>query len=192
MPKLTLRMKQVLKQQPIILVATCDAYGQPNVSAKGALGILDNDKLVFADLYSYKTRANLRANPRMAVAAVDPETYEAYQFKGWAETVEEGPLYDQVGSLLDRGRGGPRPMELWFERAARTLVTALARAGRVGVWPHCAVVLHIEEIWNLAPGHEGEVWRQGGSLPADRAETPDRQPRPEGPRPSVLDEEILR
>jgi hypothetical protein len=159
MPKLTQHMKQVLKQQPVILVATSDGQGQPNVSPKGALKIVDDDKLVFADLFSLKTRANLQTNPSVAVAVVDPQTYEGYQFKGRAELVGEGPLFDEISNLLARGSNGPQPMELWFEKAAREVMVALGRAGRPGGRPSHAVVLHIEEIWNLAPGHEREVRR---------------------------------
>lgn len=153
MPKLTQHMKQVLKQQPVVMVATSNGYGQPNVSPKGVLKVMDDDKLVFADLFSFKTRANLLADPRLAVAAVDPQTYEGYQFKGHAELVDEGPLFEEISNLLAHGRGGPQPMELWFERAARELMTALRRAGQNGVQPRHVVVLHIEEIWNLAPGY---------------------------------------
>jgi uncharacterized protein len=159
MPELTQHMKQVLKQQPVVLVATYDDEGQPNVSPKVVLTIVDEDKLGFADLFSLKTRANLRANRRVAVAAMDPQTYEGYQFKGWAELADAGPVFEEISDLLARGRNGPQPMELWFERAARELMTALSRAGRSGAVPNHVVVLHIEEIWNLAPGHEGEVWR---------------------------------
>jgi hypothetical protein len=159
MPKLTQHMKQVLKQQPVILVATSDGLGQPNVSAKGALKVVDDDKLAFAILFSLKTRANLHANPNVAVAAVDPQTYEGYQFKGWAELIDQGPLFEEIATLLARGSNGPQPMELWFEKAAREVMAALGRAGRPAARPSHAVVLHIEEIWNLAPGHEGEVWR---------------------------------
>lgn len=159
MPKLTQDMKQVLKRQPVVFVATSSDEGQLNVSPKGALKTVDGDKLVFAELLSLKTRANLRANPSVAVAAVDPQTYEGYQFKGWAELMEEGPLFEEIAELLARGTDGPPPMELWFEKAARELMTALGRAGRSGLRPSHAVVVHIEEIWNLAPGHEGEVWR---------------------------------
>jgi hypothetical protein len=158
-PKLTPHMRQVLKQQPVILVATSDRQGRPNVSPRGALKIVDDDKLVWADLASVKTKANLQCDPRVAVAAVDPQTYEAYQFKGWAELVDEGPLFDEVCLLLARACHGPQPMELWFEKAAREVITALRGAGRKGVRPPHAVVLHIEEIWNMAPGHEDEVWR---------------------------------
>lgn len=159
MPKLTQHMMQVLKQQPVVLVATSDGEGQLNVSPKGGLAIVDDDKLGFADLFSVKTRANLRANPRAAVAAVDPQTYDGYQFKGWAELADAGPLFEEISDLLTRGWNGPQPMELWFERAARELMTALGRAGRREAVPSHVVVLHIEEIWNLAPGYEEEVWR---------------------------------
>ena len=159
MPKLTPHMKQVLKQQPVVFVATSDRLGQPNVSPRGVLKIMDDDKLVLADLCSLKTRENLRSNPGLAVAAVDPQTYEGYQFKGWAELIDEGPLFEEIANLLTRARNGPQPMEIWFEKTARELMAALARAGQSGVRPSHVVVLHIEEIWNLAPGHEGEVWR---------------------------------
>ena len=159
MPKLTPHMKRVLKQQPVILVASSDGWGRPNISPRGALKIVDDDKLVWADLASVKTRANLLSDPRVAVAAVDPRTYEAYQFKGRAELLGEGPLFDEICRLLNHGRDGYQPMELWFEKAAREVVAALQRTGRDFVCPACAVVLHIDEIWNLAPGHEGEVWR---------------------------------
>lgn len=159
MPTLTQQMKQVLKQQPVVLVATSDDRGRPNVSPKGALKIVEEDKLVFADLFSHKTRINLQTNQSIAVAAVDPQTYEGYQFKGWAELLDDGPLFEEIAGLLARGRNGPRPMELWFERAARELAASLARAGRSGVRPSHVVLLHIEEIWNLTPGHEDEVWR---------------------------------
>ena len=159
-PALTQHMRQVLRQQPVLMVATSDSQGQPNVSPKGALQVLGDDQIVFADLCSRKTRSNLQANQRLAVAAVDPATYEGYQFKGWAEVLRSGPVYDEVCDLLARSEGGPRPMELWFEKAARELVSARSRAGQNGEHrPSQVVVLHIDEIWNLAPGNEGEVWR---------------------------------
>ncbi|MEJ5309115.1 MAG: pyridoxamine 5'-phosphate oxidase family protein [Anaerolineae bacterium] len=159
MLKLTQHMKQVLKHQPVVLVATRDDQGRPNISPKSILKVVDDDKLVFADLFSFKTRANLQADPRLAVAAVDLQTYEGYQFKGQAELVNEGPLFKEISELLARGKGGPQPMELWFERASRELMAAQSKAGRNGEQPGHIVVLHIEEIWNLTPGHEGEVWR---------------------------------
>ncbi len=159
MPQLTHHMKQVLKQQPVLFVATSNGLGCLNVSPRSALLIVDDDKIVFAELTSMHTLANLYANPNVAVAVVDPQSYEGYQFKGRAEVVGEGPLFEEITNLLSRDSNGPLPMELWFEKAAREVVAALRRAGQPGVRPSKAIVLHIQEIWNLAPGHEGEVWR---------------------------------
>lgn len=159
MPKLTPHMKHMLKQQPVLLVATSDDQGQLDVSPKAALKVVDDDKLVFANLFSHRTWANLQANPSVAVAVFDLQTYEGYQFKGRADLVGDGPLVDEIDNLLARSSSGPQPMELWFEKAARQVMVALRRAGRPGTPPSGAVVLHIEEIWNLAPGHEGESWR---------------------------------
>ena len=60
-------------------------------------------------------------------------------------------MFKEISNLLARGRSGPQPRELWFKGAARELMAALGRAGRNGVRPSYAVVLHIEEIWSLTP-----------------------------------------
>ena len=37
-------------------VATCSQDGTPNVTPKGTLRLLDNQHVMFADLFSFKTR----------------------------------------------------------------------------------------------------------------------------------------
>ncbi len=159
MAKLTPEMQDLIRYQPIGFVATVGADGQPNVSPKGALKIVDDETLAFADLFSLKTRANLAANPAVAVAIADLESYEGYQFRGRAELLERGPIYDEVAALFERPQYGPQPLELLFEKAVRGLAEALKRANRSGYRPRNVILVHIEEIWNLAPGHESEVWR---------------------------------
>ncbi|HNS51586.1 MAG TPA: hypothetical protein PKO09_10450 [Anaerolineae bacterium] len=61
--------------------------------------------------------------------------------------------------LLARSSFGPQPMELWFEKATRGIMAVLRRAGQSDVRPSHAVVVHIEEIWKLAPGLSQEVWQ---------------------------------
>jgi len=159
MIKLTPQMRQVLRRQPVVLVATTDGSGQLNVSPKIAFPAMSDSILVFADLCSTTTWANLQVNRSAAVATVIPDTHEGYQFKGQAELLREGPLFEDLLRVLAHCTEGPRPMELPFEKAAREVLAALARAGRPAARPNHALVLHIEEIWNLMPGHETEVWR---------------------------------
>lgn len=77
-------------------VATASRDGTPNVSIKGSLRVLDDEHLVFTDIFSLKTRSNLKENPRVAIMVFDPGARRGYAFKGKAEQIENGPLYDQT------------------------------------------------------------------------------------------------
>ena len=75
-------------------VGTADKSGVPNLAPKGTLKVLDDQTLVFADIFSLKTRAALEQNPQVAVAVIDKMT--GYQIKGKAELLDKGDLYDSV------------------------------------------------------------------------------------------------
>ena len=91
-------------------VATADKGGQPNLAPKGSLMVVDDQTLAFADLFSLKTRAALEQNPRAAVAVIDPNQPSGYQFKGDAELVQSGPLFEQVSASLKKlAPGLPEP-----------------------------------------------------------------------------------
>jgi hypothetical protein len=90
-------------------VATAAADGTPNATPKGSLRLLDEQHLLFADLFSLKTRQNLQQNPKVSVTVIDPSTNAGFQIKGTAELVESGPLYDQVAQEL-RQRSAALPL----------------------------------------------------------------------------------
>jgi uncharacterized protein len=77
-------------------VATASRDGTPNVSIKGSLRMLDDEHLLFADIFSLKTRNNLKENPRIAIMVYDADTRRGYAFKGKAEQIDSGPLFDQT------------------------------------------------------------------------------------------------
>jgi uncharacterized protein len=77
-------------------VATAARDGTPNVSIKGSLRLLDDEHLLFADIFSLKTRRNLQENPKVAVMVFEAETRRGYIFKGTAEQIKAGPLFDQT------------------------------------------------------------------------------------------------
>ena len=68
-------------------IAAAARDGTPNVSIKGSLRLLDEEHLIFADLFSLKTRNNLKENPKVAVMVYDGETRRGYLFKGTAEQI---------------------------------------------------------------------------------------------------------
>lgn len=81
-------------------VATASRDGEPNVTPKGTLKLMDEQHVLFADLFSLKTRKNLQENDKVAVTVVDTATAKGYQIKGTAELVSSGPLYDQMAEQL--------------------------------------------------------------------------------------------
>ena len=89
-------MKRVVEEQRLGFVATVCPDGTPNLSPKGTTAIWDTDYLVFANIRSPGTLANLRQNPNVEVNVVDPFVRKGYRFKGVAAVLEAGPLYDQV------------------------------------------------------------------------------------------------
>jgi predicted pyridoxine 5'-phosphate oxidase superfamily flavin-nucleotide-binding protein len=90
-------------------VATVDAEGAPNLSAKGTLVVWAANTLAFADIRSPRTIANLRVNPRVEVNVVDPIARKGYRFKGTAEVYAEGPVFER-GTRLYHERGLVNPV----------------------------------------------------------------------------------
>ena len=87
---LTEDMKRVVRQQRIGFVATVCPDGTPNLSPKGTAAVWDDDHLLFADLASPVTMANLRQNPAVEINLVDLYSRKGYRFKGAAHIVEKG------------------------------------------------------------------------------------------------------
>ncbi|MGC9997469.1 MAG: pyridoxamine 5'-phosphate oxidase family protein [Terriglobia bacterium] len=81
-------------------VATSTPDGTPNVTPKGTLRLLDDQHVMFADLFSVKTRQNLEKNPKVAVTVIDPASAKGYQLKGTAELILSGPLFEQFATQL--------------------------------------------------------------------------------------------
>jgi hypothetical protein len=104
MPILTDDMKRVVREQSLGFAATVCPDGTPNLSPKGTTSVLDDDRLVFADLFSPGTVNNLRTNPSIEVNVIDPITRTGYRFKGRGEVHADGPVFEEVMAFFDRER----------------------------------------------------------------------------------------
>src|SRR5690349_24927229 len=93
---LTEDMQRVVSEQRLGYVATVCPDGTPNLSPKGTVTVWDDDHLVFADIRSPRTIANLRHNPVLEINVVDPFSRLGYRFKGTATILESGDLFDHI------------------------------------------------------------------------------------------------
>jgi uncharacterized protein len=83
-------------------VATASADGMPNIAIKGSLRLLDDEHLMFADLYAKKTSKNISENPKVAIMVYDAPSRQCYLFKGSCEVFTSGLLYDQTVEMIKK------------------------------------------------------------------------------------------
>jgi predicted pyridoxine 5'-phosphate oxidase superfamily flavin-nucleotide-binding protein len=102
MPILTEEMKQVIREQRLGYVATVCPDGTPNLSPKGTTTVWDDDHLIFADIRSPRTVANLKQNPSIEINVVDWFVRKGYRFKGIATVIESGSLFDELVSFYNQ------------------------------------------------------------------------------------------
>ena len=109
MGALTADARRVVDEQRLCFVATVNDDGTPNLSPKGTIAVLDHDHLVFGDIRSPQTLANVRQRPTMEINIVDPISRKGYRFRGQATVVDGGEQYDRFVALC-RERGTTNPM----------------------------------------------------------------------------------
>ena len=99
---LTDDMQRLVREQRLGYVATVCPDGTPNLSHKGTLTVWDDDHLVFADIRSPDTVANLRQNPAIEINVVDIFLRKGYRFKGRGTVLTEGLQFE---AIMQRYRG---------------------------------------------------------------------------------------
>ncbi len=106
-------MKRVVRQQRFGFIATVCPDGTPNLSPKGTTAVWGDDHLVFADLASPTTMANLRHNPALELNVVDVYSRKGYRFKGTVSIVEKGEaLFNEIWNAFDTGTRGVHKVQL--------------------------------------------------------------------------------
>ncbi len=103
--KLTPEVRRVVAEQRLAFVATVCPDETPNVSPKGTIAVWDDDHLVFADIRSPGTVANISRNPAVELNVVDPFSRKGFRFKGTAEIVRDGELFTKILDFYQSYRG---------------------------------------------------------------------------------------
>lgn len=93
---LSQEIKEFIRQQKLGFVATVCPDGSPNLSPKGTTTVWDDEHLVFLDIYSPGTTQNLLTNPSIEINIVDVFKRKGYRFKGVAQIISEGELFQQI------------------------------------------------------------------------------------------------
>jgi len=87
---ITTEMNKLIEEFGVGAVATISKQGKPKVSPKGTFRIWSDEELVFANIRSPKTVANLQANPSIEVCFTDIFQRTACRVCGTARYFEKG------------------------------------------------------------------------------------------------------
>jgi len=94
---LTDEMKQLVAQHRLGGVATVDADSTPNLSPKGTMVVLDDNRILFGVVRSPNTVSNLQRNPAVEINVVDPLSRRGFRFKGAGQYIERNsPAFDEL------------------------------------------------------------------------------------------------
>ena len=93
-------MRAVFGEIKVFSVGTAAQDGTPNVAPIAFVQLTGGDEVWVGDNYMKKTLANVRANPRMAIYAWDPDSKRCYQVKGQVEVRTEGAEYEQMKAKM--------------------------------------------------------------------------------------------
>lgn len=158
MVKLTNEMKEGLvvpgKGGSLIYLATSSLDGKPNIAAMRYIDTYKDDKLLVADMFLLKTKANLKENPECIIAICHPmDSGRDWIFKGKAVDIEYGfpPDFDWHGAKAKdilEGWGDWHTKEPPDEVPPDVVYPKAAQRG--------VVVLHVEEIYSIEKGKVGE------------------------------------
>ena len=94
------KIKQFVNFQKLGYVATVSSDGTPNLSPKGTIAILDDSRLVFANIRSPQTIANLRNNPSIEINVIDPFSRMGYRFQGTTKIISDGDDFQKISKFF--------------------------------------------------------------------------------------------
>ena len=128
MAKLTPEMQATLNASHPVVVATASADGQPNCNYVGVHKLLDDETIYLSDQFFLKTKANLLANPKVAIIFMGEAG--AFTIHGTATYINEGEQFEEL--------------KAW----ANGVLVAMGK-------PACAkggAIVHIDAVYNTSSG----------------------------------------
>jgi len=131
MAKITKEMKDVIAKMKPPVVATAGRDGMPNVVPIGFTKVISDDEILLMDNYMNKTRANIEANPQVAISAWSLEDKIGFQFKGKARIETSGKLFEEGIEWV--------------------------KAKRPHTTPRAAIIIKIEEIFLIGSDEKAGV-----------------------------------
>ncbi len=161
---LTDDMRRVVEEQQLGFIATVCPDGTPNLSPKGTTAVWDDDHLIFADLCSPATIANLRHNPALEINIVDMVSRTGYRFKGTATIHAEGARFEELLAFYRRRGSTSTKHHIVLVKVERTapLVSPAYDLGQSEAQVRAQWIGHWTRLWQRQAGCGDAIDRSAG------------------------------
>lgn len=104
-------MLAVIAAQRLCFAATVTPDGRPNLSPKGTIRAWDEHHLLFCDIASPGTRANLEHNPWIELNVVDTLSRRGYRFLGRGTVHRDDAVFHDAVARITREEGASYPIQ---------------------------------------------------------------------------------
>ena len=99
-------MKTIIKKANLAFVATENIDGSPNLSPKSTLRPWGQNHLIFANLASPGTVANVKRDPHIEINCIDFLSRRGYRFSGTATVYSPGDkIYEEFLEIMEKELG---------------------------------------------------------------------------------------
>ncbi|ABK14573.1 pyridoxamine 5'-phosphate oxidase-related, FMN-binding protein [Methanothrix thermoacetophila PT] len=148
--KLSEEIKQMLDEN-IVYLATSTRDGKPNVVPIGSAYAISDNEILIHDMMFVKTRANLEANPQVAISFTDTRRWESYQLKGTAKIFTEGEMFEKVLEIMKiKAERQKDHMESISDQRTKERMQRMMELHK-NLKPKAAVLIIVEEIYSNMP-----------------------------------------
>jgi len=96
MVKMSAEVKETLEKQKPLPIATASKASVPNVVFVGMWKIVDDETIMIADNFFYKTAQNLEENPKISLLCYNSENKKSFQIKGSVSVLKGGERFEEM------------------------------------------------------------------------------------------------
>ena len=84
-------------------VAIATPFGTPDTALKASIRVVEEQHVVFADLFVRKAGESLQSRSKVTFAVADKATGKGYEIKGTAQRRDSGRLFERVAEKMKMG-----------------------------------------------------------------------------------------
>ena len=129
MVKINEEIESAIERAGVVVIATVDKAGQPNVVPIAYKKVLSENELLLVNIFMMKTEENIKINPGVAVSIWYNDSSgnsKGYQLKGKARIETSGKIFDEGKKIV--------------------------QAAEPELIPKSAVIISVDSIYSISPG----------------------------------------